>query len=370
MFIFIFLLLATLFLAYTNGANDNFKGVATLWGSKTTNYKKALTWATVMTFTGSLTAVFLAGKLISSFSGKGLVPDDIIRKPEFLIAVGLGAALTVLIATISGIPISTTHSITGALVGSGLMATGKEVNLFRLGNNFFIPLMLSPLIAIILTVLVYPVFRTLRIKLGISKKMCVCIGGKDEEIIIQPQTGVAVLKSSGIALSVDKLENCVENYQGVLLGFDSQKILDKLHYASAGMVSFARGLNDTPKIVALLIGAKVLDIPDGLLLVGIAIAIGGLLNAKRVAYTMSHNITGMNSGQGFTANLVTAFLVIFASKLGMPVSTTHVSCGALFGIGLVNRKAHWKTIFSILSAWITTLPLAALLSGIIYWVLF
>lgn len=369
MFIFVFLLLATLFLAYTNGANDNFKGVATLWGSKTTNYKKAITYATVTTFAGSLAAIFLAGKLISSFSGKGLIPDSIISKPEFLIAVALGAALTVLIATLIGIPISTTHSITGALVGGGLIATGFTINLSALGNNFFLPLMLSPLIAVFLTVLIYPVFRTLRIKFGITKKMCVCIDGRSEEVIMQPQNGAVILKSSGIALTVDKMKNCVESYSGMLWGFDSQKILDKLHYISAGMVSFARGLNDTPKIVALLIGVKILHISHGLLLVGIAIAIGGLLNAKKVATTMSHRITGMNHGQGFTSNLITAFLVIFASKLGMPVSTTHLSCGSLFGLGLVNKKAHWNVIFNILLSWIITLPLAALLSGIIYWIL-
>ncbi|PIW62127.1 MAG: inorganic phosphate transporter, partial [Candidatus Omnitrophica bacterium CG12_big_fil_rev_8_21_14_0_65_50_5] len=64
--------------------------------------------------------------------------------------------------------------------------------------------------------------------------------------------------------------------------------------------------------------------------------------------------------------LVTALLVIFASKFGMPVSTTHVSCGSLFGIGLVNGKAHWKIIGGIISAWVLTLPVAALLSAGFY----
>lgn len=363
----IFLLIAVLFLAYSNGANDNFKGVATLWGSKTTNYKKALSWATIMTFAGSLSAVFLSGRLINSFSGKGLLIDSIVNKPEFMIAVGFGAGLTVLIAALTGIPVSTTHSLTGALVGSGLIATGFSVNLSVLGNKFFMPLLFAPLIAVILTVFVYPVFKLLRVKLGITKKMCLCIDGKDTEVIIQAHSGTAVLKSSGLALTFDQIKNCTESYQGILWKFDSQKILDKLHYLSAGMVSFARGLNDTPKIVALLIGAKILHIPSGLLMVGLAIAIGGVINAKKVAITMSHKITGMNHGQGFTANLVTAFLVLFASKLGMPVSTTHVSCGALFGIGLINKKAHWKTIINIFLAWIATLPIAALLGGAIYW---
>lgn len=74
----ILILLSTFFLAYANGANDNFKGVATLFGSGTADYKKALWWATVTTFLGSFTAIFISTKLIVSFSGKGLVPDAIV----------------------------------------------------------------------------------------------------------------------------------------------------------------------------------------------------------------------------------------------------------------------------------------------------
>ena len=107
MLISIFILLSTLFLAYTNGANDNFKGVATLFGSGTTNYKKALLWATVTTFLGSMAAIFVSQTLITTFSGKGLVSEVTVNSPNFLISVGLGAALTVFIATKAGIPIST-----------------------------------------------------------------------------------------------------------------------------------------------------------------------------------------------------------------------------------------------------------------------
>ena len=90
---------------------------------------------------------------------------------------------------------------------------------------------------------------------------------------------------------------------------------------------------------------------------------------KRVAHTMSSRITDMNDGQGYTENIVTAFLVIFASRLGVPVSTTHVSCGSLFGIGLVNRRAHWGTIGKVLLAWVTTLPVGALIAGLAWAVL-
>src|SRR5688572_218404 len=95
-------------------------------------------------------------------------------------------------------------------------------------------------------------------------------------------------------------------------------------------------------------------------------AAGGLLSARRIAETMSNKITAMNAGQGFTANLVTALMVIGASRLGVPVSTTHVSCGALFGIGAVNRQARWKMIVQILLAWVTTLPLALAAAALTY----
>ena len=83
------ILLAVICLGYANGANDNFKGVATLFGSGTTNYRGALTWATVTTFVGSAAAVFLAGKLLKAFSGNGLVADSLVTHHENDVAVAL-----------------------------------------------------------------------------------------------------------------------------------------------------------------------------------------------------------------------------------------------------------------------------------------
>ncbi|MDA1044069.1 MAG: inorganic phosphate transporter [Verrucomicrobia bacterium] len=155
-------------------------------------------------------------------------------------------------------------------------------------------------------------------------------------------------------------------YHGHVLGIQAHQLLDALHYLSAGAVSFARGLNDTPKIVALSVTAGMVGLELNIGLVAAAIALGGLLSAKKVASTMSYKITAMNHGQGFTANLMTAILVIFASRIGVPVSTTHVSCGSLFGIGLVNGQARWKAIGGICSAWILTLPIAAAVAGVAY----
>src|SRR5262249_19862260 len=95
----------------------------------------------------------------------------------------------------------------------------------------------------------------------------------------------------------------------------------------------------------------------------VAMAIGGLLNARKVAQTMSRKISRMNDGQALTANLVTAFLVIVASRLGAPVSTTHVSVGAIAGVGIINGTANRSMITGILASWVATLPIAALLGA-------
>jgi PiT family inorganic phosphate transporter len=363
----LFILLATFGLAYANGANDNFKGVATLFGSGTTDYRRALWWATGTTLAGSLTAVSIGAALIQTFSGRGLVPEAAVSDPAFLAAVGLGAAGTVLLATRFGFPISTTHALVGALVGAGFATVGPAgINLHGLGSLFLLPLLLSPIMALGLAGLLYPLMHRLRVSSGITRETCLCIGEEIRVIGAGTRRNPAAVALTGTLpfMTVGTDRDCFERYAGSLVGINAQTALDKLHFLSAGAVCFARGLNDTPKIVALLITVQAFHLPFGIGLVGIAIALGGLINARRVAETMSHRITGMNPGQGLTANLVTAGLVLFASRLGMPVSTTHVSCGALFGIGAASGRARWRMIGAILLAWITTLPVAVALAAV------
>ncbi|MBI4358133.1 MAG: inorganic phosphate transporter, partial [Candidatus Omnitrophica bacterium] len=273
------------------------------------------------------------------------------------------------------IPISTTHGLTGALVGVGFIASGTELGFNALGKYFLIPLIVSPFMALVLTTVIYFVMHQTRQVLGITRKSCLCIGKK---IIPLTDLGLEnghILTSAEIKLPeifVGSEESCqakaIEIYEGNMFGVSAQSVLDFLHFLSAGAVSFARGLNDTPKIVALLVASSALGLGWNVGFVALAMAVGGILSARRVAETLSHKITYMNHGQGFTANLVTAVLVIFASNLGMPVSTTHVSCGALFGIGLVNGKARWNVIGGIISAWVLTLPVSAVLAGGFYWI--
>jgi inorganic phosphate transporter, PiT family len=368
--IFIILFITTCFLAYANGANDNFKGVATLFGSGTTNYRRAIGWATITTFAGSVCSIFLAEKLLKNFTGKGLVPIEITTSPEFLSAVAMGAGLTVLLTALHGLPISTTHSLVGGLLGSGVMAVGSQVNFNFLGKTFFIPLLVSPFIAVCLAFIVYWLFRSIKNYFGISKEWCACVGKTSEFIPVAAMPSEQALKfHQTIDANIDTETNCQLHYTSNFFGIKLQKLLDIGHYISAGMVSFARGLNDTPKIVALLLAIQGLSIKLAMIAVAVGIAVGGLLNARRIAETMGKKITPMSHGQGFAANLVTSFMVIFASRLGVPVSTTHVSVGSLFGIGLITGKADKKVISKILLSWLLTLPVAAMLSAMAYWFL-
>ncbi|GAP99428.1 inorganic phosphate transporter [Leptolyngbya sp. NIES-2104] len=357
------LFLATLFLAFSNGANDNFKGVATLFGSQTTRYKTAIAWATITTFAGSVCSIFLASALVKSFSGKGLVPDAIANGTDFHLAIALATGITVILATQLGFPISTTHALTGSLVGAGLVAIGTQVNFTALQKSFILPLLLSPILAIPLAVIVYSTAHFLRVRLGIEKENCVCVG---EPVM---QFAATDMRVSAPELATGSVESCNQRYQGRVWGVQNQRLIDAAHFLSAGVVSFARGLNDTPKIVPLLIGIQAISMQGGAIAIAILMAIGGLLNARKVAETMSKRITAMNAGQGFSANLITGILVIAASRFGLPVSTTHVSVGSIFGVGLVSRQANGRVFLQILLSWVLTLPIAALLSALFYWML-
>lgn len=368
---------AAVLVAYTNGANDNFKGVATLLGSGTTGFRKALAWATATTLAGSIVSVFWAEALVRSFSGKGLVPDGIAASPEFMLAVAGGAGLTVLLATVTGFPISTTHSLIGALAGGGLVAVGADVRLGVLGQRFVAPLLFSPVAAVVLAGAAYGLLSYLRRRMGVTKEWVVALDRVQAARASQHTVSTLALDSGAASeyrLEVGPQEErdggqSAERYSGSVIGIGVQRMLDVAHYLSAGMVSFARGLNDTPKIVALLLVVQGLAIAHGMLVVAAAMALGGLLSAGKVARTISHRITPMNPGQGFTANLVTSALVIASSRLGLPVSTTHVSVGSLFGIGMATRQARGRVVTSIFTSWVLTLPSAAGFSAAIYWIL-
>ena len=367
------LFLTTLFVAYANGANDNFKGVATLFGSDTATYRGAIVLATITTFAGALCSVYFAEALVHAFSGKGLVPDAVAASPDFLLSVAAGAGATVILATLLGLPVSTTHALTGGLTGAGLLAAGPQLNLAHLGSGFFAPLVLGPVLAVLLIIPFYRALRALPNRLGIKRESCICVGAQQFIPVRQLQYNAALKLYTmpatapvGVGISVGTQKDCVEKYSGELFGISGQMLINGLHYLSAGTVSFARGLNDTPKIVGLLLVVEALHIQLGMLAIATAMAIGGLLNARKVAITISKKISRMSDGQALTANIVTGLLVILASRFGLPVSTTHVSVGAIGGIGLANGSVDKGVMGGILASWLLTLPVAAIVGALTY----
>ncbi len=370
------LFLITLFLAYANGSNDNFKGVATLYGSGTLSYRSALGLATVSTLLGSLAALAVAGSLVSSFSGRGLVPDEVAGAMGFLLAIGFGVGVTVLLATALGFPISTTHALIGALSGTSLMAIGGDVNFAGLGASFLAPLLISPFIAFILAAAVYGLAGTVSRQVALIRAS----GLADPRARADPPDSDEIVADGDFATAVSTDESRAgwrggdvaarDGYSGAGddcgRGTRSAKLVDSGHIVSGAAVSFARGLNDTPKIAGLIATSTAVDLEWGLVAIGLGMATGGLLQAARVAQTMSTEITTLTHGQGLTANIVTSFLVIFASKFGMPVSTTHVSVGSIVGIGTVSGSGNLLTIKHILLAWLVTLPTAAIIGAAVY----
>lgn len=310
------LLLSVAFVAFTNGANANCKGVASLYGTGTTSLRTALWWGTAATFLGSLCAVFLSGGMVKAFSGQGIVDNELLKTPHFLTAVAAGAALTSFLATRFGFPVSTTHALVGALIGAGYAGSPKGVQLTALWDKFMFPLLFSPAIAMLLGAIVYWFLRLVR-------------------------------------LAPDH----------------RTKPLDAMHFLSTGAASFARGLNDAPKMAALLVMMPWIGPKSAIFGVAIMIAVGGLLDSRNVAETLGKKVTGMNPGQGFASSLVTAGLVATASLHSMPASTTHVSVGSLVGMGASTRQAKWRKVGEIMMAWISTVPCGAVLAAVLYWII-
>ncbi|MEA5582164.1 inorganic phosphate transporter [Nodularia harveyana UHCC-0300] len=307
--------MATLFLAYSNGANDNFKGVATLFGSRTISYQTAILWGSFTTFAGALAAVFGASTLIEKFTAQGIFPDAIANAPEIHLAVAITTGLTVLVAALTGFPISTTHSIIGALLGAGLVAIGLKVNFAALERLFILPLFFNPIIAICLSAGTHKLLHYI-----------------NSQLHWQP----------------------------------NQKIINTCHLISAGIISFIRGFNDTPKIMSLIIIIDYFSVQGGMLTIAMAMGLGGLLNSQKIAQTMGEKITIMNHTQGLSANMVTGVLVITSNYFGVPVSLTQVSVSSIFGVGLLHNQAKARVFYQILLAWILTLPITTIISGIVY----
>lgn len=366
--IFIFLLI--LLLAFANGTNDVSKAIATLVGSGIANYGTAIAWGTFWTMVGAAVSAFVASAMVKTFSS-GFIQPDLATPPVLAPAVLCGAILWVLFASKTGLPVSTTHALTGSLVGGGLLSFGLDGLIWStVTKKIVLPLLLSPFLAFGLSMLFHPLVAS------ITKRwegLCVCIMPHHRALVtIDPQGCTRTLfQAGGSGMPVAAVPSQCDRagLSGPTIGLDS------IHWLSSGLASLARGTNDAPKIAAmLLLGSTLTTWPSptwhitAFAGVAIAMGIGSYWGGRRVTEVLAEKVTKMNHAEGLSANLTTSSLVLVSGTFGLPVSTTHISSSAIIGIGLLRGTGslRWTTVREIVLAWLVTIPAAACLACLAY----
>jgi PiT family inorganic phosphate transporter len=357
-------------LAWANGANDVSKGIATLVGSGVTGYRQATMWGALWTAAGAAVAAVATGAMLATF-GSGLFGTRV--SPT--LAAGLpaiaGAAGWVLFATRTGLPVSTTHAMVGAVVGSAVAAYGLGgIAWSSLVSRVALPLALTPLVALALGRL------TSRVMCASNPSAaghvdCLCLAADVQLLPAPAKVSSSVhhlVMAPMFSVATGSTETCATTSPRAL-----HITADHLHWLSSGAVSFARGLNDAPKIVALALAAAALtpqatDLPIAALfaIVTVAMVAGSVAGGRRVTRLLAEDVTPMNHREGLAANGVTTLLVTTGAVFGLPMSTTHVSSGSIVGVGTVRDSVAWGTVRSMALAWVVTLPAAALLGAGFY----
>ncbi len=364
------LLALILALAFANGTNDVSKAIATLVGSGVTNYPTAIRWGTVWTIAGAGLSALVATAMVKTFS-TGLVQPDLTIPPALALAVLSGAMAWVLLASRTGLPVSTTHALTGAIIGAGVMAFGQEGLMWpALAKKIALPLLLSPLLAFTVAIIVHPLIRALGDR---WEGECLCVMPTARALVTIDAHGMTrtlfQTTSPGQPVLAVPSQCDRAGLSGLVIGLDS------IHWISSGLASLARGTNDAPKIVAMLLLGQSLAMPANsplrmAALAGVALAmgLGSYWGGLHVTQVLAEKVTRMNHIEGLSANLTTSSLVMISATLGLPVSTTHVSSSSIIGIGLLKgfQAVSWTTVRDMVLAWIVTIPIAALLACFAY----
>jgi len=356
------LLLLVGLLAFANGANDNSKGVATLVGFGAARPLTALVYATIATAFGGIVSFFLAAGLLKGFSDNWLFASGVALDRSFYAAVLIGACGWVLLANKTGMPVSTTHAIIGALCGAGLVEFGNSrFEWSMLWQKFAVPLAVSPVLSLaIVYAIAWPILYLVRRSRPGRGQDAFHSDGSVDSLAMSPAIP-AEEDSGGAAVAVLALPQ--------VTAVRASPAANSLHWLSCGLISFARGWNDTPKIAALsllALSSVAHETLAGFILVTVAMAIGGLTMGRKVLDTLAKKLTPLPLAESLTASLVTATLVGLASWVSLPVSTTHVATGSIIGAGLKNnpRNVKWSKVGEIVLSWIITLPVAALIAAV------
>lgn len=336
-------------LAWANGANDIAKGIATLVGNGAAGAKRAIWWGTLWTALGGLAAALWGAELLQTFANGFLQPGFPVGR-AFIGSVLVGASAWVLLATRFGLPVSTTHALLGGVVGAGLVAAGTEgLRVDAVLHKALLPLLVSPLIAVVLCAVLLVAVRWLARQL--ERHLPAWRPGCCARAAWQQNPFVCATPES------------MSRPRWLMRAWVS------LHWLSSGMTSFARGLNDVPKIAAFLLLVMAMEPAAGgahsvlwpIAAVTTAMVLGSLWGGFRVLDVLSQRIATLDAHTGVIANLGTSMLVLLASPLGLPVSTTHVSTGAMLGVRWIDkaRPAHADALMSVVYGWLITLPVAA-----------
>ncbi|MFQ5642405.1 MAG: inorganic phosphate transporter [Thiogranum sp.] len=407
----VFLILAAvfgLFMAWGIGANDVANAMATSVGSRALTIKQAVLIAAVFEFAGA----FLAGGQVTKTIRKGIVDADLLAaSPELLVygmlAALLAAGVWLLIASKNGWPVSTTHSIVGAIVGFAMVGIGMDAVKWDKVGFIVASWIVSPLLAGFMS---YSLFRSVQNLIlntddpfNKAKKYVpyyIFLVG----FIIALVTFLKGLKHIGLENST------LENYgYAILVGFvmmlagrffvnkikldpsadkdfhyaNVERVFGVLMIVTACAMAFAHGSNDVANAIGP-VAAVVSIVKSGgevaaksalpywvLLLGGAGIVLGLVMYGKRVIATVGNSITELTPSRGFAATLAAASTVVLASGTGLPISTTHTLVGAVLGVGLARgmEALNLTVVRNIFMSWIVTLPAGGLLSILFFFTL-
>ncbi|UCD91264.1 MAG: inorganic phosphate transporter [Desulfobacterales bacterium] len=389
------------YMAWNIGANDVANSMAPAVGSKAITVRQAIFIAAILNIIG---ATFI-GAHVTQTIRKGIVSTDILHDPQVALIGALSAllasALWVSFATWKSLPVSTTHSIVGAMIGFGIMAGGFSVIKWGKLGAVVLSWIISPILSLIIAFIMLKII----IKTILSKKDSFIRALKLSPVFIGIVLFIVVLSflfktplGKKLALS-DTAALVIAFVLAFIFGIvatlllkrftaskaasnGAEEIFRLIQIGTACYIALAQGANDVANAIGPLaliyflvktgnVGAQV-PVPIFLLLFGgIGIACGISMWGYRVMYTIGEKITKLTNTRGFSVNFAAATTVLVASKMGLPVSTTHAAVGGVLGVGLARgfEAVNFGIILRIMLYWVLTVPTAAITSMAIFKIL-
>ena len=393
--------LLALYMAWAIGANDVANAMGTSVGSGALTLRRAVIVAGVLEFAGA----FLVGGHVTDTVRKGILDADAVATHMDLLPFGmlgaLAAAATLLVAaTAFGLPISTTHSIVGAIIGFGMVSMGAGAVEWGKVGQIAASWLTSPLIGGVLAFLTFNLTRWLILDredplaqvrrygpffyffvFGLIGLVTLFKGLKNLNLDFDLPEALLLSAALGLAGAVfgrfliRRVKPTVIDPRGDRFR-DVERVFVLLQILTACSVAFAHGSNDVANAIGPLAAvihsvgdaseyAKKAAVEPWMLVVGgLGIVLGLATWGYRVMETVGRRITELTPSRGFAAELAAALTIVLASRLGIPVSTTHILVGSVLGVGLARGigALDLRVVGSILVSWVATLPIAAALS--------